>query len=239
MTTEAPGHRYFPGTYVAPEMPKTSYRRLVVVWVAAIAVVTAGLVSLSGALEKPPARFVCPPDCGAPPMGKPVAFNPRFTAPDGAFSVSYPPPEKAYRVTTQNDGVTADLLDGDGGTLRLFSVPAAGRTPKQIATELVRRTFPDTRTAYEIPNAMVGYHPGYGVVADCWPQAMTANYSRMRILVMVAVKNDLALVAGAVGPYHRFGPDFGPGLPSAANLQVAVDMGRYVNSFRWRDDPPR
>lgn len=61
---------------------------------------------------------------------------------------------------------------------------------------------------------MVGYQPGYGEVADTWPQSSTASYRRIRILVLAAVKNDLALVAFATGPYHAFGPDFGPGPPS-------------------------
>jgi hypothetical protein len=59
------------------------------------------------------------------------------------------------------------------------------------------------------------------------------------MLVVVAVNNDLALVAGAVGPYRKFGPDVGPGMPSGANLEIAEDMGKYVNSFSWRGDPPR
>jgi hypothetical protein len=86
---------------------------------------------------------------------------------------------------------------------------------------------------------MVGYQHGYGEAADCWPQGANASYSRMRILVMVAIKNDLALVAGAVGPYHEFGPDYGPGPPSGANLELAEDMGKYVNSFSWKGDPAR
>jgi hypothetical protein len=61
----------------------------------------------------------------------------------------------------------------------------------------------------------------------------------MRVIVMVAIKDDLALIAGAVGPYRAFGPDFGSGKPSAANLQLALDMGKYVNSFSWRGDPAR
>jgi hypothetical protein len=239
MTTLAPGHLYFPGQYDVPVAPKTSHRRLVVVWVAAIGLVAAGLVSLSGALEPPTARFVCPPDCGRPPMGDPVTINPRFTAADGSFSVAYPAPDTGYNVSLQQDGVTAELTTGDGGTMRLFSVAAEGRTPQQIATELVRKTFPDTKTAYDIPNAMVGYQPGYGLVADCWPQGMATSYSRMRVMVLVAVKDDLALVAGAVGPYHKFGPDFGPGLPSAASMEAAVGLGKFVNSFQWRNDPPR
>ncbi|MDT5324918.1 MAG: hypothetical protein QOF25_2070 [Mycobacterium sp.] len=239
MTTVVPGYSTHAGSYTVPTLHKTSHRRLVVVWVVAIAAVAASLVAMSGAMEKPQARYVCPPDCGRPPIGEPVTINPRFTSADGAFSVAYPAEGSAYKVTTNPDGVTADLLAGDGGTMRLFSEPAAGRTPKDIAVALVNKTFPDTKTAYEIPNAMVGYHPGFGMVADCWPQGATASYSRMRVIVMVAVKDDLALVAGAAGPYHAFGPDFGSGKPSAANLQLALDMGKYVNSFSWRGDPLR
>ncbi len=239
MTTIVSGYSTHAGTYVAPTMRKTSHRRLLVVWVAAIGAVAAVLVAMSGAMEKPSVRYMCPPGCGSPPIGKPVTVNPRYTAVDGSFSVAYPAPGSAYKVTMADHGVTADLLAGDGGTMRLFSEPAAGRTPKEIATALVNKTFPDTKTAYEIPNTMVGYQPGFGMAADCWPQGATTSYSRMRVIVMVAVKNDLALVAGAVGPYHAFGPDFGSGKPSAANLQLALDMGKYVNSFSWRGDPLR
>ena len=239
MTTIAQGYSTHAGTYTVSTLPKTSHRRLLIVWVAAIGLVAAGLVVLSGAVETPSARYVCPPDCGRPPMGQPVTINPRYTAPDGTFSVSYPAVGSAYKVTLGDRGITADLLAGDKGTMRLFSQPAAGRTPQQIANQLIKQTFPDTKMAYEIPNAMVGYQPGYGLVADSWPQGSNSSYTRMRLVVMVAIKNDLALVAGAIGPYHAFGPDFGSGKPSAANLQLALDMGRYVNSFSWRGDPVR
>ena len=53
---------------------------------------------------------------------------------------------------------------------------------------------------------------------------------------MAAVKNDLALIVFATGPYRAFGPNSGPGLPSGANLQLAQDMGKYVNSFQWGGD---
>jgi hypothetical protein len=74
------------------------------------------------------------------------------------------------------------------------------------------------------------------VFADDWPQNPAATYTRQRILAMAAVKDDLALVAFATGPYRSFGPNSGPGLPSAANLQLAQDLGKYVNSFQWAGD---
>ena len=240
-TTDAthPGYSVAAGTYSASPVRRTSHVRLLRTWGVVIVAVAVAMVGLSVVIHKPPARYVCPPDCGHPPTGEPVAVNPRFTAPDGSFSVSHPASSPAYRITTSATGVRADFLGGDGGTMQLMSRPAQGRTAEEVAKGLVKETFPDTKTAYEIPNAMVGYVPGYGLVADCWPQGTNSNYMRMRVIVMVAVKNDLALIAAAVGPFRQFGPDFGLGKPSGANLQLALDMGKYVNSFSWRGDPPR
>ena len=234
-----PGYSIHSGAFEGRQAPTTSFRAVALALGIAVVVLAAGLVGVSGLVSKPAPRYVCPPECGSPPMNRAVQINPRFTAADGVFSVSYPAAGAAYEVTTADDGVTAVLQAGDGGTMQLFSRPAQGRNAEQIANDLVNETFPDNRTAYEIPNTMVGYQPGYGMAADVWPQGAMSSSSRMRIIVMVAVKNDLALIAGAVGPYRAFGPDFGSGKPSAANLQLALDMGKYVNSFSWRGDPPR
>ncbi|MDR3659523.1 MAG: zinc ribbon domain-containing protein [Mycobacterium sp.] len=212
-------------------------RRLLVTWTTVIAVLGAGLVGLSAVTAQPEARYLCPPNCGRPSMGKPVAVNPTFTAADGAYEVSYPASGTAYAVTTDDTGVTARFTGGSGGVMRLFGEPAHGRDARDIATTLLANAFPDSRVAYEIPNTLVGYHQGYGVAADDWPDGENVVASRTRILVMVAVKDDLALVAAAAGPYHEFGANSGP--PTGASLELAQDMGKYVNSFRWRGDPLR
>ncbi len=145
-------------------------------------------------------------------MNRAVEINPRFTSADGAVLGVLSGRECGLiEISKHDNGVTAVLQAGDGGTMQLFSRPAAGRTPKEIAVGLVNKTFPDTKTAYEIPNTMVGYQHGYGMAADMWPQGAMSSSTRMRVIVMVAVKNDLALIAGAVGPYRAFGPDFGSG----------------------------
>ena len=226
------------GRYTARRLRSPKYFATLGVWVLAL---TAGMMILAVVdtqVTDVPTRYVCPPDCGRPPTGLPVATNPRFTAPGGEFSVSYPAPGAAYTVTTKPNGVTAQWTAGDGGTLRLFSQPARGRNSKQIAEELLQDGFPDARTAYQLPNATVGFHVGYGEVADFQPLG-ASNTDRLRIIIIVAVKNDLALVAAASGPLRVFTPNFGPGPPSPANLQIAQDMGKYVNSFTWRGDPPR
>ncbi|HET6731279.1 zinc ribbon domain-containing protein [Mycobacterium sp.] len=199
-----------------------------------IAVAAAATVAVLATPVVP--RFVCPPDCGRPPIDKPVESTPRFVSQDGEFSVQYPGPGTAYEAKLNPDGVELNFVAGDTGTLELFGLPAANRTPKQITEDLISENYPDATTDYEIPNAMVGYEPGYGVVVDEYPQDSSGTFTRLRLVVMTAVKNDYALVAAAIGPYHEFSPDFGSGHPSGVNLQLAMDMGKYVNSFKWRDD---
>ena len=168
-----------------------------------------------------------------------MAVNPRFTAPGGEFSVSYPAPGAAYDVTTDAGGVTAVWTAGDGGTMRLAGRPAQGRTARVIAQTLVGDVLPDARQVYELPNATVGYQPGFGAAYDFRPLAASSKADLVRAIVVVAVKNDFALIAVAGGPFREFTPSSGPGPPSPANVQIAQDMGKYVNSFSWRGDPPR
>lgn len=214
---------------------QTSLTRVLTVLGASVGVAAAGGVAAAAVLTPPPVAFVCPPDCGRPPFGEQVDSNPRFVSSDGAFTVQYPGPGTAYEATLNPDGVELEFVGGDTGTMHLFGMPAHNQSAEQIAQDLIRERFPDAVTDYEIPNAMVGYEPGYGVVVDEYPQGASGTFSRLRLIVMVAVKHDYALVAAAIGPYHEFTPDDGPGHPSAANLQLAMDMGKYVNSFRWRD----
>lgn len=227
------------GRYRAHRLRGPAYFVILGLWIVMLVLAMMGLSILATRVSQSPVRYVCPPDCGSPPTGLPVATNPRFVAADRSFSVSYPSAETAYTVTKDPTGITAEWTGGDGGTLRLFSEPARGRDARQIATDLMADKFPDAVPAYELPNAILGYQPGFGVVADDWPKGTTTDAKHLRVILVVAVKNDLALVAGAAGPFHQFGPDFGPGPPSPANLAIAQDMGKYVNSFMWRGDPPR
>lgn len=214
---------------------RTSNVRILAALAVGTTVVAAGGIAVAVAATPEPPRYVCPPDCGRPPIAEPVESNPRFVSPDGAFSVQYPGPGTAYEATLNPDGVDLEFVGGDTGTMSLFGLPADGRTPKEIAESLIREKYPFAEFDYEIPNAMVGYELGYGVVMNEYPQDARGSFTRLRLVVLVAVKNDYALVAGAIGPFREFTRDDGPGHPSGANLQLAMDMGKYVNSFRWNN----
>ena len=164
-----------------------------------------------------------PPPIDAHPIverlrwGEPVEASPRFNGADGTFSVAYPAEGGAYEATFRPrgpNGVVLEYVAGDTGTLSLFGLPAQGRPAKDIALELLKEKYPNATVDYEIPNTSVGYQPGYGIAADDYPNNSAGGYTRVRVLVMVAVKHDYALVAAAAGPYHQFGADYGPGHPS-------------------------
>jgi hypothetical protein len=233
-----PGYALPVGSYAAVPVRHTSHARLLVPLTIGAAAVAATAVAISVMVTPVVPRYVCPPDCGRPPIGTPVQSNPRFVSSDGRFSVQYPGPGTVYQAKLDPDGVNLQFNAGDTGTMELFGMPAGDKTAKQIAQDKIHKYYPDATTDYEIPKAMVGYEPGYGVVADDYPQDSSGTYARLRLIMMVAVKNGYALVAAAVGPYHEFSPEFGSGHPSGVNLQLALDMGKYVNSFTWRDDSP-
>lgn len=180
----------------------------------------------------------CPPDCGRPPSGVPVTSLPRFVAPDGSFSVAYPAPGGVFDLAMADNGVTARMTTGDRGVLRMFSVPAKGMLARQVVEQYLAKEYPYYSVAYELPNAMAGYRLGYGVVVNFQTPGLSTR-NDMRAVVIASVKDDLALIGIAEGPFRRFTRDFGPGPPSAANLEIAMDMGRYVDSFRWKGDPVR
>lgn len=234
-----PGYSVQSPTYTVSPLRYTPLYRLLLFLGVTLTVIVVVIAGSSALLIKPAVLYSCPPECGRPPTGVPVQESPRFTAADGSFSVSYPSPGTNYTVTMEDDGVSAVYTAGDGGTMELFGVAAAGRTPEQVVDDLIREKQPDATVAYQLPNATVGFQLGFGEVLDVYPQTSSGERKRTRIVVIVAVKNDFALVAAAIGPFREFGPTSGPGLPSGANLQLAQDLGKYVNSFLWRGDPPR
>ncbi|HET9566059.1 MAG TPA: zinc ribbon domain-containing protein [Mycobacterium sp.] len=232
-----PGYAVPAGVYEVAPVRHTTYRWLFTTLAAGLGVTVAAGVTASVLATPPRPRYTCPPDCGRPPIAEPIDINPRFVSADGEFSVQYPGPESLYTATLYPDWIELEYVGGDTGLLDLWGESADKRTAKQVIDKMIADYYPDATLDYEIPNAMVGYEPGYGAVFDDYPQDSSGEFTRLRIVALSAVKNDYALVATAVGPYHEFTPDFGTGHPSGVNLQLAMDMGKYVNSFRWRSGP--
>lgn len=122
MTTTSDGADSFSGyavpagDYRARRERGPAYFVTIGLWVILLVAAMMGLSVLATRITPTSTTYHCPPDCGRPPTGLPVAINPpRFFAQDGSFSVSYPASGTAYDVTTEPNGVRAELNIGDGG----------------------------------------------------------------------------------------------------------------------------
>jgi hypothetical protein len=241
-----PGYAVPGSWYPAPPVRHTSHLRMFVILGIALVVMAAVMVAVSRLITPPTPHYQCPPDCGGPPIGAPlqppgvvpppgvpVQSFARFTPNSGQYSVAYP---SGITVPPDANGVKWGYKDG--GKASLFGQPAGNQTPRDIAQGLIEANYPGAQLAYEIPNAMVGYQPGYGEIDDFYPQVPTSSATRWRVLVMVAVKSDFALIATATGPYQEVTPDT-DGHPSGANFAEAFDISDFVNRFMWQGDPPR
>jgi hypothetical protein len=236
-TASRPGYATPADVYDVTPVHHTAFGWLFTALGAGLAVAVAAGLTASVLATPPKPRYTCPPDCGRPPIGRPIDSNPRFVSENGEFSVQYPGPGSLYKATLYSDWVSLEYTGGDTGSLDLWGEPADKRSPKQIVDKMIADYYPAATLDYEIPNAMVGYQPGYGAVYDDYPQDSSGQFTRLRVVALCAVKNDYALVASAIGPYHEFSPDFGTGHPSGVNLALALDMGKYINSFRWNSGP--
>lgn len=217
-----------------------------------------GQAPTAGHEEPPVGQVGAPPTASAPPgvgvaPGPPVYSLPRFSPSGGAFSVEYLPQGKQPFNTTVtptigSNGVALKWTEANGqlfGEATLFGEPAGNQTARDIVDGLIQKYYPGAELDYEITNAMVGYQPGYGVVENYYPQAGASSATSLRVLVMVAVKNGLALVATADGPRVAFHQatdqdSNGPGVtdhPSGTDLAVAQWVGGLFNSFSWKGDP--
>jgi hypothetical protein len=225
---------------VAAPVRRTSHRKLIGLLVLTLALVVGVVVGVSALLTPHQTTYICPPDCGHPPVATPVSVKPRFTGPNSAYSVEYDPSGDRITSVHDSDSVTETWTGGDGGTIRLFGTDPQGGTAQQVATALISKAFPNASRSYVIPNAVVGFQPGYGEVDDINLQSSNGTAQHERLIVMVAVKNGLALVGEAIGPYHPSTPDHGDGHASGAALDVALYLlDPLLNSFTWSGDAPR
>jgi hypothetical protein len=226
-----------------PPVKHTSHTKLIAMFAVGLIVVVAGFLVIAKVATPSAAKATkCPPTCPQPPVGPPVSVLPKFTAKDGSFSVSYYPQNSAVSVTTDASSVTEKITpsNGEDCAIVLLGEKADGRTAEQVVTALVAKAFPDAERAYVIPNATVGYETGYGVILDDYPQTTSGGYSHQRVIVMAAVKRDMALVGVASGKFHEFSQDgLTDGHASGANVFVAFLLDRLLNSFTWKGDPPR
>jgi hypothetical protein len=237
------GPAYGPGI-AAPARPPvkhTSHAKLIGAFLVGMLVIVGGFLAISKVATPSKKTTTCPPTCPRPPVGPPVTAMPRYTAPDGSFSFGYPKPNNIFGAAKQETGgLFVPVNAGDGGGVLLQGGAAKGQTAEQVVTGFIRAKFPNARESYVVPNALVGYTAGYGLVEDVYLQSTNGAYAHDRAIVLAAVKNNVFVLAVGLGPFHEFAPDgLTDGHPSGAGALVALVMDPLINSVKWKGDPPR
>ena len=180
-------------------------------------------------------QTACPPACTPPPVTSPALPAPhRYTSSRYGYSLEYSdgPLLKSATIDVRDD--TSIGWNAQGFPFRFTAERASGRASRAIAEQMQRTGFPDAITVYQIPNAELGYTPGFGEIYDVTLASGTGQSIRARLVIVVAVKKDLALEFWAVGPYLLQQESH----PSPAATPLVYYFSDILNTVTWPSDPP-
>ncbi len=220
---------------VTPEHMSEQYPRKVNtrfwLWVSGgVSVLLIAVGIIAGIRGIPPGQ-PCPSPCPEPPL-----LSPPFQAEHiyrGALGWSLAYRGRDFPVVREGNAIgwRADL-DQAQWPYTFVGQPAAGRNARQIVEQTRRERFPDAGGGYEIVKAELGYRRGYGYVYDNSRAGGTAE--RTRVIIIAAVKNGVAVVMFAEGPYA----ETLKGHPNPSHTELIINFDEVVNTVSWRGDKP-
>jgi hypothetical protein len=226
----------FPTAHAAVGHPKVrlSHTKLIVVLVTIIAAVVIGIVALAAAAPTATPATCKLQLCTEPPTGPPVVNGHQYTSATFGFSLVY---GDASGVSTSADGVQLGFaFKGSSGTdtLVVAGRKANGADAQAVVQSVESSQFPNAVAAYTLPGAYVGYQLGYGVAFDVWSNNANGSQSDQRVILMAAVRGNLAVVVLAFGPKLVLTPQNGfVSHPTGADLPAATVADPIVNSITW------
>ncbi len=180
------------------------------------------------------------PQCRVPPPQHGALSAPSvYTSSRYGFSVEYSSaggtPSQTGAASISWDGT---LGDGSEVSWTILGGPSKGRSAQQIVTSLQTGNFPDAQFVYAIPGAAVGYTAGYGAVYDLSASPTNGQVIHERVVIMVAIRRNLAVAVAGVGPYQRSTPSDGHPNPADTPLVDLGDFEASSNSVTWPGESP-
>jgi hypothetical protein len=204
--------------------------------------VTLGLLAVLLNTANPGGKSRCPPDCPPPPRSPALSAPHTYTSATLGWSVDYYDPEAAlagaFGVTQQDaNSITWTLVSHGDWPITFQGEKAAGRTPRQLTDQLQQATFPDAAPVYTVPGSELGYTDGYGEVYDLVLSQPGGQSQRARLVIMVAIRGDIAVELVALGGYvPNTRSNFGH--PNPASTWIVALSGPLANNVRWPGAPP-
>ena len=128
---------------------------------------------------------------------------------------------------------------GYGGTsyLTVIGQPDGGATPQQIVDDAVGQMAPNAQLQFLMPQAYVGYWPGYGEAFVTQVPSADGKSATYELMVLAAVHDGFGIAVVASGQLlDRVTPSssWWDGHPSPAAINVAYVGDNVVNSIEFR-----
>jgi len=185
-----------------------------------------------------------------PPKGTPLSAPHTYTSSTYHYTVRYyntpggynPAMNGAIQVTKQTAteidwSVNLDGVDPAGGTwpYGVQGMSAGSQNAQQVVQGVVNQNAQGGQFIYAIPNAMVGFVHGYGAVYGVQAQTSDGGVIDARYIVMAAVRDGVAVVFTALGPYNAKQQDH----PDPTDTIVSVVVAPLVNGVTFPGMPVR
>ncbi|HEX6547651.1 MAG TPA: zinc ribbon domain-containing protein, partial [Candidatus Dormibacteraeota bacterium] len=164
-----------------------------------------------------PLTAPCPPTCQPPPkqLAPPLGPQHAFTSTKYGWSLAYPDQVAGVNLTVASQSDTGIHFTAHSFPVAFESEPANGRGPDAIAEALHQKQLPQATFVYALPAAEMGYNPGYGAVYDATVNASNGQALHVRMIIVVAVKKDVAVELVEIGPFIQTTPK--DGFPNPAD----------------------
>jgi RsiW-degrading membrane proteinase PrsW (M82 family) len=238
----------------APHGHRLGHLATVALLLAGLAVLTAVLLVV-GVFAPPAPPAPCPPlGCQAPPLGKFAAVAQRasqsglqlggrlYTNPQGFTVRYYPFPDSSLYpgVETSAKGIQLSYpfkaSYGGAAYLDVVGAPDDASTAQQIVNKEVSQIAPNAQLQYVMPQAYLGYVPGYGAAFETEVPNADGHSATYQLLVMASVQNGFAIAVVASGELLSRvtpGSTWWDGHPSPAAISVAYLADSTVNGIAF------
>jgi hypothetical protein len=190
----------------------------------------------------------CRPHC--PPPTKPPLGNPHtYTSSAYGYSLDYFDGDTLSHVAqiSQQDATgiawTVNLpntkyFSAGQYPLVFAGQPAKGRTSQQVVEDVHSASFAQATFVYTIPGAEMGYNAGYGNVYDIAINTANGQSVHGRLIVIAAVKKNVAVTLVSIGPYVKSTPDVDDH-PNPSDSVMPELFDAIVDTVRFPGDPVR
>jgi hypothetical protein len=246
-TAGAPGLKIgFPGAHeLASPVHRLSHRAKVALMLAGLGALTLTLVIVALLATPGPPPSCNPLKCQSPPIGHPIG-EPAGQSVHGApevqgtlyrnsqgFTLRY---IAASSTQTDTHGIklTYDFKTAYDGpsSIDIEGAPAGSTTAESEVSTVASDEFPGVGAAYELPDMLIGYHPGFGDAFNVQPVSADGSTATDQVVVAAAVDDNFLITVEVIGTLLPTvaSPSsvFWDGHPSPAGTNLAYFVGDFV-----------